>query len=337
MRPAPQAPAPGHRSPLDLLAHLGQKLRVRMRIAVEDAHQALAVANQLADAALVQRRLIALHRVDLGEETCQRFGPGDVELPKWSLEQSLEVTPVEGPLDLLHELEELGRIRHRDQLSGLAHKAHVETPRMARKAVVGGMSVKRLPRAVRRVVVAEPLRRPCARHHERPHSAADRALELERDAVTEALGVIRAVTLGLERSQVEDLDVGAQDARQIPRELFTVNSGGAGAAGRDHAHASATLESLVERIVVAPTGGRTGALVSRTSRIGVRVPCNTDSATEPKIRRPTPLRPWLLMMMRLTFSTSAASTMVVAAGPYHTHAFTRPMPALRRPATTPFK
>ena len=81
-----------------------------MRIAVEDAHQALAVANQLADAALVQRRLIALHRVDLGEETCQRFGPGDVELPKRSFEQSLEVTPVEGPLDLLDELEELRRI-----------------------------------------------------------------------------------------------------------------------------------------------------------------------------------------------------------------------------------
>src|SRR5206468_7332455 len=199
------------------------------------------------------------------------------------------------------------------------------------------MAVERLPGTVRRVVVAEPLRWPCARHHERPHDAADRALDSERDAVAEALGVIRAVALGLERPQVENLDVGAQNSRQVPREVFAVNSGGARAAGRDHAEAFTALESLVERIVVAPRGGRRGALESRTSRIGVRVPCNTDSATEPKIRRPTPLRPWLLMTMRPTFSTSAASTIVVAAGPYHTQVFTRPMPASRRPVATPFK
>src|SRR5206468_7988294 len=112
MRTAPYAPAPGHGGALDLLADLGHKLRVRMRIAVEDAHQAFAVADQLADAPLVQRRLAALHRVRFGEETPQCFGPGDVELPERSFEQSLEVTPVEGPLDLLHELEELGRVRH---------------------------------------------------------------------------------------------------------------------------------------------------------------------------------------------------------------------------------
>ena len=284
VRTASQAPAPGDCGPLDVLAHLGQQLRVRVRIAVEDAHQTFAVADQLADAPVVQRRFVAFHRVGLGEEASQRLRPGDVGLSKRTFEQPLEVTPVEGSLDLLHELEELGRVGHRDQLSGVPHDADVEAAGVAREAVVGGMTVERLPRAVRGVVVAEPLRRPCARHHERPHDAADRALDLERDAVAETLGVICADALGLERPQVEDLDGGAQNAGQVSCELFAVDSGRARAARRDHAEASTALESLVERIVVAPRGGKTGARVSRTSRIGVRVPCNTDSAT-------TPLRP----------------------------------------------
>src|SRR5262249_44380581 len=86
-----------------------------------------------------------------------------------------------------------------------------------------------------------------------------------------------------------------------------------------------------------PPRGSGGAVTSRTSKMGVRVPCRTDSATEPKIRRPIPLRQWLVMMMRSAFSTDAASTIVAAAGPYQTAVRTRVMPHSRSPATTPFR
>ena len=51
-----------------------------MRVAVEDAHQALAVAHELADAPLVQRGLVALVGVRLGEEPAERPGALVVEI-----------------------------------------------------------------------------------------------------------------------------------------------------------------------------------------------------------------------------------------------------------------
>src|SRR5262249_61560981 len=91
-----------------------------------------------------------------------------------------------------------------------------------------------------------------------------------------------------------------------------------------------------ETASTAPISGSSGDVTSRTSKIGVRVPCRTDSATEPKIRRPIPPRPWLVMMMRSAFSTDAASTIVDAAGPYQTAVCPRGKPPSPSPATTPF-
>jgi hypothetical protein len=70
------------------------------------------VADQLANAPLVERGLGALHRVDLGEEARQRLGPSDVDLLQRRFEEPLEVAPVESPFDLLYELEELRGVRH---------------------------------------------------------------------------------------------------------------------------------------------------------------------------------------------------------------------------------
>lgn len=60
----------------------------------------------------------------------------------------------------------------------------------------------------------------------------------------------------------------------------------------------------------------TGALEGRTRRIGTRVLRRTDSATLPKMIRPSPLRPCELITMTSTFWTLAASTMDDGAGPY---------------------
>ena len=221
----PQPPARGHRRPLDLLTGLGRQQRIGMRVAVEDAHQAFAVADQLPDAPMVECGLVALCCVDIGQETCESLGPRDVEVPQRGLEQSFEIMPVQRTLHLLHELKELGRLRHRHQLSRFANNAHVQTPGVAWKAVVGRVTIERLPGAVRRVVVAEPLRRACARHDERPGDAADGALDLERDTVAETLGIVRLAVLGLERPQGENLDAEIEDVRQIPRESLAVDPG----------------------------------------------------------------------------------------------------------------
>src|SRR5215831_1009167 len=126
--------------------------------------------------------------------------------------------------------------------------------------------------------------------------------------------------------QAPDLDVGIENAPQISRESFAAHRRGARVAAGEDDGDHAALASRVEPTVVAPSGGEIGAPMSRTTRIGVRVPRSTDSTTEPKIMRPSPPRPWLVMTIRLALSDSAASTIVAAAGPYQTHVFTRPIP-----------
>src|SRR6266566_9154850 len=60
-------------------------------------------------------------------------------------------------------------------------------------------------------------------------------------------------------------------------------------------------------------GSSTGAADGRSSRMGTVVPRRTDSATLPKTSRPKPVRPWVLMTMRSTLYTRAASMMAGAA------------------------
>src|SRR5262245_59106888 len=335
MRAGSQTPAGGDRRTFYLLADVRRQESVRVRIAVEDSHQALAVAHQLADAPLVERGLVVLQGVGLCEEARQRLGPGDIGLVQRRFEEPFEVAPVEGPLHLLHELKEFRGVRDRGELARLGQDADVQAVRVARKAVVGVVAVERLPSAIRWIVVTEPARRTRARHHQRPRDAADRAFDLERYPVAEALWIVQRVGRRAERTQTTNLDVCIEDAPQVSRHGLAAHRRGARVAAREGDGDHATLASLVALIVVAPIGGVTGAPTSRTIRIGVRVSRSTDSATEPKIMRPSPPCPWLVITMRLAPSDSAASTMVVAAGPYQTHVFTRLIPASRRPAATP--
>src|SRR5207247_9347929 len=83
------------------------------------------------------------------------------------LEHPVEVQPVELPVRLLNELEELDRVARRDERARVTDEAGVEAPHVARKAVVGGVAIERLPRPVGRVVVPEPLARPGARPRDR--------------------------------------------------------------------------------------------------------------------------------------------------------------------------
>jgi hypothetical protein len=82
-----------------------------------------------------------------------------------------------------------------------------------------------------------------------------------------------------------------------------------------------------------------GALCSvlssaRIRKIGVRVPRSTDSATDPAISRPIPLRPWVLIMIKSGFAVRAASRIAGAAAPYQTDAFTLEPPSVRSRAAT---
>src|SRR4030095_13674664 len=49
--------------------------------AVEDAHQALSMTDQLADPAMVERRLDVLHGVNLGQKASERLSASAVAFP----------------------------------------------------------------------------------------------------------------------------------------------------------------------------------------------------------------------------------------------------------------
>ena len=185
-----------------------------MRIAVENAHQTLAVADQLACAPLIERRLVTLHCMSLGKEPRQGLGSCNVELSQRRIQQPIEVAPAERPVNLLDQLEELGHVRDGDELARVPHYAHVEAPRVTGKAVVRGVTVERLPGAVGRVVVAKAPRRPRPCHDERPRGVTHPTLNLERNSITEAFGVAGdPIALGAEGSHAEDLNFGVQYPR----------------------------------------------------------------------------------------------------------------------------
>src|SRR5690349_19903567 len=128
-----------------------------MRIAVEDAHDALAVAHQLADAPRVQGRLGALGRVRAGQEAGERVDALEVERVELAVEEAIEVEPVELALGLLDELEIVDGIGRGDHLARSPDESDVETPDVTREAVVGFVTVDGLPGPIGRVVVTEPL------------------------------------------------------------------------------------------------------------------------------------------------------------------------------------
>src|SRR5207247_10641840 len=130
------------------------------------------------------------------------------------LEHPVEVQPVELPVRLLNELEELDRVARRDERARVTDEAGVEAPHVARKGGVGGVAVGRLPRPVGRVVVPESLRRLGARHYERARRAVDHALDPERHAVAEPLGIEASGGGALQGLEREDLDARAKDARE---------------------------------------------------------------------------------------------------------------------------
>jgi hypothetical protein len=162
-----------------------------MRVAIQDSHETFAVPHQLPDASGVEGGLVTLDGVRLGEEAAQRARPIDVERPERRREQAIEVEPVERPLGLLDQLDELAGIGHGDDVPGVADARHVHAPDVSGKVVVGVVRVESLPGAVRRVVVAEALGRARPGDHETVERAVDDALHLQRTAVSKALGILR--------------------------------------------------------------------------------------------------------------------------------------------------
>src|SRR3972149_675137 len=65
-------PPPRHGGALEGGARRGRQQRVRVRVAVEDAHEALAVGDELADPPVIERRLVAPCGGGPGEEARER-------------------------------------------------------------------------------------------------------------------------------------------------------------------------------------------------------------------------------------------------------------------------
>src|SRR5262249_44542975 len=136
-----QLPSPADQIALELLAVFRWQERIRMGIAVENAHHTLAMPHQLADPPLVQRRLLSLVGVTLREELPQDPGPLRVPGLERTRQEAVEVEPVQLTGRFLDELEEFRGIGRRHQLTGFACERDVDTPHVARKTVVRRVSI----------------------------------------------------------------------------------------------------------------------------------------------------------------------------------------------------
>jgi hypothetical protein len=201
----------------------------------------------------------------VSQESGQRVRALAVEQIEGAVQQPVEIQPVEVAVGLLDELEEVHGVGRRHHLTRRAHEADVQAADVLREVVVGSVTVKRLPRAVGRVVVTEALGLPRAAHHQRAGTAPHAALDLERCAVAEALGIVHH--LAAERAQGDHLDRLAEDAREV-----LVQPGGLDG------------EAHHERPRTVSTGH--GAVAA------------TRAATLPRKKRATPVRPWVPMTIR---------------------------------------
>ena len=119
-----QLPAPGERTPLDFLQHRA----VALGVAVGNAEQALAVAEEIADAAHVQAWIGAAHAVDCDEVVAQRVGPREIRRPKRAARlQPQQVVGVLPAVDELGQHEELLGVAERTR----ARRSHAPRPRRA--------------------------------------------------------------------------------------------------------------------------------------------------------------------------------------------------------------
>src|SRR5215510_12798668 len=127
-----QTPSPPHQGALQHLARLRWKRRPRMGVTVQDSHDTLTVANQLADTTGVERRLVALLAVDLSQELRQRAHALDIDRVRGAVVQEpVEVEPVEMPLGLLHELEEVDGVAGGHHLSASTDEPDVDAAHVA--------------------------------------------------------------------------------------------------------------------------------------------------------------------------------------------------------------
>src|SRR5262249_10153682 len=126
IRAVPETPPPGHDAMLERFAVARRQQRVGMRIAVEDAHRALAVADQLPDSPLIERGLVPLVGVPRAEKASERAGSVHVEVPERPDEQPVEIQPVELPRRLVHHLEEFDRVGGGDEVAGLTHESDIQ-------------------------------------------------------------------------------------------------------------------------------------------------------------------------------------------------------------------
>ena len=235
VRPSAEPPAPRDGRALEgFTVGRGQE-RIGVRVAVEDAHQALAVAHQLADAPLVEGGLVALLGVRLGQEPAEGTGALVIEIVRGPGKHPVEVQPVERSRRLFDQLEVFGGVARRNELARLADEPNIQASHVARERVVGAVRVDRLPRPVGRVVVAEPLHGPRARHHERPEPTAGHALDLEGHAIPQALGIGGASIA--QRVERQDLDRAATDPPDVVCQRLLPDQARVG-------HASPTSASL---------------------------------------------------------------------------------------------
>ena len=206
-------------------------------------------------------------------------GPGAliIKIPRGPCLHAVEVQPVQRSRRLVDQLKILGCFACRDELARLTDETHVQASHVAGKRVVRAVRVDRLPRAVGRVVVAEPLHGPRARHDEGPKPPPRHALDLEGHAVPQALG-IRGGAGAAQRSERQQLDRAATDP----------------------------LEVGCQRLLPNRARVRHVAYLPRTVSTGQGAAATTREATLPRKNLAKPVRPWVPMTIRSAFFDLAA-------------------------------
>src|SRR5262249_47246901 len=141
------------------------------RVAVADAEDAFAVADELADAAYVESGIGTFHPGRLRAVVAQGLGAVEVERPYGlARAQADEVVGILAAFDELRENEELLGIAERHELAAQAHRADVERAHVPRQVAVRVVRPEHLLCAVGHVLVTKG-----TRAHRFDHRAARRA------------------------------------------------------------------------------------------------------------------------------------------------------------------
>src|SRR3569832_1043121 len=140
-RPPLKAPSPDDAALFDLFQELGSDEAVFRRVAVDQSHNALSMADQFPDAPHIEPGIGSGKAMDLGQIIAENVGPGAIDLGEDApLPQPDQVLKISLSLDILHQDKGLFDLSKRKEGAVPLKAPHVDRARMAGEPIESGMA-----------------------------------------------------------------------------------------------------------------------------------------------------------------------------------------------------